>query len=108
MLRCLKQTGVAMTQSAKPTEAQSRKAILAVTIGNVMEWYDLGICRSAWMSSSYALAVAIFGGFAPFISQWLIDATGSRMAPVAYVMAAAAVSFLTIAGLRETAYRPLR
>lgn len=64
--------------------------------------------RSTWMSSSYALAVAIFGGFAPFISQWLIDATGSRMAPVAYVMAAAAVSFLTIAGLRETAYRPLR
>ena len=64
--------------------------------------------RSTWMSSSYALAVAIFGGFAPFISQWLIDATGSKMAPAAYVMAAAAVSFFTIAGLRETAHQPLR
>ncbi len=64
--------------------------------------------RSAWMSSSYALAVAIFGGFAPFISQWLIDTTGSKMAPTAYVMAAAAVSFITIAGMRETAHRPLR
>ena len=64
--------------------------------------------RSTWMSSSYALAVAIFGGFAPFISQWLIDATGSKMAPTAYVMAAAAISFITIAGLRETAHRPLR
>lgn len=64
--------------------------------------------RSTWMSSSYALAVAIFGGFAPFISQWLIDATGSRMAPTAYVMAAAAVSFVTIIGLRETAHQPLR
>ncbi len=64
--------------------------------------------RSLWMSSSYALAVAIFGGFAPFISQWLIDVTGSRMAPTAYVMAAALVSFLTIARLRETAHHPLR
>jgi MHS family proline/betaine transporter-like MFS transporter len=64
--------------------------------------------RSTWMSSSYALAVAIFGGFAPFISQWLIDETGSKMAPTAYVMAAAAISFITIAGLRETAHHPLR
>jgi len=64
--------------------------------------------RSTWMSSSYALAVAIFGGFAPFISQWLIDTTGSRMAPTAYVMAAAAISFVTIARLRETAHQPLR
>jgi MHS family proline/betaine transporter-like MFS transporter len=64
--------------------------------------------RSTWMSSSYALAVAIFGGFAPFISQWLIDVTGSKMAPTAYVMAAALISFVTIAGLRETAHQPLR
>ena len=64
--------------------------------------------RSTWMSSSYALAVAIFGGFAPFIAQWLIDETGSKMAPTAYVMAAAAVSFLTIIRLRETAHHPLR
>ena len=64
--------------------------------------------RSTWMSSSYALAVAIFGGFAPFISQWLIEVTGSKMAPTAYVMAAALISFATIAGLRETAHHPLR
>ncbi len=63
--------------------------------------------RSTWMSSSYALAVAIFGGFAPFSSQWLIDATGSRMAPTAYVMASALISFVVILWLRETAHRPL-
>jgi MFS transporter, MHS family, proline/betaine transporter len=63
--------------------------------------------RSTWMSSSYALAVAIFGGFAPFISQWLIDATGSKMAPTVYVMASALISFLVIVSLRETAHRPL-
>lgn len=64
--------------------------------------------RSTWMSSSYALAVAIFGGFAPYISQALIDLTGSKMAPTAYVMVAAVVSFLTIMPLRETAHAPLR
>ncbi len=64
--------------------------------------------RTTWMSSSYALAVAVFGGFAPFISQWLIDETGSKMAPTAYVMAAAAVSFVTIIRLPETAHEPLR
>jgi mannose-6-phosphate isomerase-like protein (cupin superfamily) len=49
----------------------------------------IGGGRFTWMSSSYALAVDIFGGFAPFISQCLIDSTGSRMAPTAYGMAAA-------------------
>ncbi|MBV9590753.1 MAG: hypothetical protein JO310_14235, partial [Hyphomicrobiales bacterium] len=29
--------------AAGPTEAQSRKAIYAATIGNVMEWYDYGV-----------------------------------------------------------------
>jgi MHS family proline/betaine transporter-like MFS transporter len=64
--------------------------------------------RSTWMSSSYALAVAIFGGFAPFIAQALIDWTGSKMAPTAYVMAAAFISFVVIVRLRETAHHPLR
>ena len=63
--------------------------------------------RSAWMSASYALAVAIFGGFAPYIATWLIANTGSPMAPAFYVIAAAAVSFLVIAALPETAKRPL-
>ncbi|SDR60907.1 MFS transporter, MHS family, proline/betaine transporter [Rhizobiales bacterium GAS113] len=64
--------------------------------------------RSTWMSSSYALAVAIFGGFAPLIAEWLIKTTGSPMAPVAYVMAAAAVSFFVILRIKETAHLPLR
>jgi len=64
--------------------------------------------RSTWMSSSYALAVAIFGGFAPLIAQWLIQATGSPLSPVAYVMAAAAVSFIVISRIKETAHVPLR
>ena len=66
------------------------------------------IGRSAWMTPSYALAVAIFGGFAPFIAAWLIAATGSPLAPAGYVVAAAVVSFLVIWRMPETAHERLR
>ena len=66
------------------------------------------IGRSAWMTPSYALAVAIFGGFAPFIAAWLIAATGSPLAPAGYVMAAAVVSFVVIWRMPETAHERLR
>jgi len=39
--------------AAGPTEAQSRKAIYAATIGNVMEWYDYGVY--AYLASSLAV-----------------------------------------------------
>ena len=63
--------------------------------------------RSTYMSTGYALAVAIFGGFAPFIATALIDWTKSPISPVYYVIAAAIVSAAVIATLRETAHRPL-
>lgn len=66
------------------------------------------IGRSSWMTPSYALAVAIFGGFAPFIATWLIHVTGSPMAPAYYVMAGSAVSFLVIWQMPETAHADLR
>jgi MHS family proline/betaine transporter-like MFS transporter len=64
--------------------------------------------RTTWMSIGYTLAVALFGGFAPFIATWLIRETGSPIAPVYYVMAAAVVSGVVIARMRETAHLPLR
>jgi MHS family proline/betaine transporter-like MFS transporter len=63
--------------------------------------------RSTWMTSGYALAVAIFGGFAPFISVWLIDRFNSPLAHTFYLIAAAVVSTIVIATLRETAHEPL-
>jgi MHS family proline/betaine transporter-like MFS transporter len=64
--------------------------------------------RSTWMSTGHSLAVAVFGGFAPFIATWLIERTGNPLAPAFYLMAAAVVSLLTIAPLRETARGPLQ
>lgn len=64
--------------------------------------------RSTWMSIGYSLAVAVFGGFAPFIATWLIRQTGSPLSPTYYLIAAALVSSVVIARLEETARRPLR
>jgi MHS family proline/betaine transporter-like MFS transporter len=59
--------------------------------------------RSTWMSSGYALAVAIFGGFAPFIATWLIQVTGSPVAPTyLYLLPSAVISLLVIWSLKET------
>jgi MFS transporter, MHS family, citrate/tricarballylate:H+ symporter len=37
--------------------------------------------RTAGFSLAYALATALFGGFTPLVSTWLIEATGDRAAP---------------------------
>jgi MHS family proline/betaine transporter-like MFS transporter len=63
--------------------------------------------RSLYMSTGYSLAVAIFGGFAPFVAQWLIGWTGSPISPVFYVVAAAIVSTIVIWQLQETAHEKL-
>ncbi|CEJ15292.1 Proline/betaine transporter [bacterium YEK0313] len=64
--------------------------------------------RSTWMTTGYALAVAIFGGFAPFISVWLISTLGSPIAHTYYLVAAAVVSTVVIWQLRETAFEDLQ
>jgi MFS transporter, MHS family, proline/betaine transporter len=64
--------------------------------------------RSTWMSSGYALSVAIFGGFAPFIATWLIQVTGSPVAPAyLYLLPGAVISLAVILSLKETAGKKL-
>ncbi|MBV8776296.1 MAG: MFS transporter [Alphaproteobacteria bacterium] len=64
--------------------------------------------RALWMSIGYSFAVAIFGGFAPYIATWLIDHTGSPLSPSFYVIACAIVSSVVIWRLKETAHDSLR
>lgn len=64
--------------------------------------------RYTALSIGYNVAVAIFGGFAPFIATWLIGVTGSALAPAYYVMTAAAITFVVALRIRETAFEPLR
>ena len=37
--------------------------------------------RTAGFSLAYSLATAIFGGFTPLVSTWLIESTGNNAAP---------------------------
>lgn len=65
--------------------------------------------RSTWMSAGYTVAAAVFGGFAPFMATWLIDVTGSPVAPTyLYLMPAALISVIVVLRLKETSGRPLR
>lgn len=52
--------------------------------------------RTTGLATSYSFCVAIFGGFAPFINAWLIDATGSNVAPSFYLTFAAAISLAAL------------
>jgi MHS family proline/betaine transporter-like MFS transporter len=61
--------------------------------------------RTTGLSISYAFGVMIFGGFAPFIVSWLIEATGSKLAPSFYLMLAAGISLIALAGARGAGYR---
>ena len=45
--------------------------------------------RATGFSLSYSLATAVFGGFTPAISTWLIEATGNHAMPGAWLSAAA-------------------
>ena len=61
--------------------------------------------RTSGLSIGNALAVTIFGGFAPFISAWLIAETGSKVAPSFYLMAGAIISLLALLGVRRIGFR---
>jgi MFS transporter, MHS family, proline/betaine transporter len=64
--------------------------------------------RYTALSIGYNIAVAIFGGFAPFIATFLVQVTGNPHAPAAYVVAAALVTLVILLRTRETAFAPLR
>lgn len=49
--------------------------------------------RTTAFSLAYSLATAVFGGFTPAISTYLIEAMGNRAAPALWLMLGAGVSF---------------
>ncbi len=64
--------------------------------------------RYTSLSLGYNVAVAVFGGFAPFIAIALIRWTGNPLAPTFYVMAAALVSTLVILRIKDRTHMPLQ
>jgi MFS transporter, MHS family, proline/betaine transporter len=60
--------------------------------------------RSTGLGIAYNLAVMIFGGFAQFFVTWLIEATGSPIAPSFYVMFGAAIGLVATFFLIDRAW----
>jgi MHS family proline/betaine transporter-like MFS transporter len=52
--------------------------------------------RASSVSIGYNASVMMFGGTAPFIATFLIDRTGSDVAPSFYLVAAAAGAVVTL------------
>lgn len=63
--------------------------------------------RYSGFALSFNLANAVFGGTAPFVATWLIQATGNKLAPAWYLVGAALIALVAMLASRETAGKPL-
>jgi MFS transporter, MHS family, proline/betaine transporter len=85
-------------------------AIIALYSGpgpaTVVEMFPTKV-RYSGIGVAYNLAVALFGGSAPFIATFLIDRTGNNLAPTYYVIAAAFITLMVLLKLKETYRAPL-
>src|SRR5690606_36024941 len=57
--------------------------------------------RATGMAVGYNIGVAVFGGFTPLIAAWLIETSGSPLAPSFWVMATAVLSLGALATIRR-------
>ncbi|MHC1745738.1 MAG: MFS transporter [Negativicutes bacterium] len=65
--------------------------------------------RCSAIAIGYNIAVACFGGTAPFVATWLISTTGNNLAPTYYLIAGSAVSLLVLIFMaKETYDKPLK
>lgn len=64
--------------------------------------------RYTGMSLSFNIAAILGGGVMPYLATWLVAATGSEIAPGWLLVAAAMISCLTLATMRETSRQSLR
>jgi MFS transporter, MHS family, citrate/tricarballylate:H+ symporter len=61
--------------------------------------------RAGGLGIVYALAISAFGGTAQFVVTWLIDVTGSPLAPAWYMTAAVLLGLLGVMAMPESAPR---
>ncbi len=106
--------------TADPAEKQPWKIILAIalmvslsamTYGQVaailVEMFPARI-RYTSLSVPYHIGTGYFGGFLPFISQYIVVRTGDAYAGLWYTVAVVAMAFVvTLFGLEESAGKPL-
>jgi MHS family proline/betaine transporter-like MFS transporter len=80
---------------------------LSTTIAALAELFPTRV-RYGGFSIGYNVTGAIFGGTAPLVATYLVSVTGSPLAPAFLLIAAAFVSLIVIATIKETAGTPLQ
>jgi len=73
----------------------------------LVEMFPTNVRYSA-LGVSYNISVAAFGGTAPFIATFLVSRTGSNLSPGLYLIAAAVITLIVVARIKETYRDPLR
>ncbi|MFE4542081.1 MFS transporter [Arthrobacter sp. NPDC056727] len=63
--------------------------------------------RYGGVGLTHNVAISLFGGTTPLVSQILVEVSGNSYAPAFYVMFFSAVALLAMVKMRETAARPL-
>ena len=58
--------------------------------------------RCTAVGLGYNLCMGLFGGLSPLVATWLVERTGDDIAPAFLIMAAAAVTLVTLCWFRET------
>jgi len=58
--------------------------------------------RCTAIALGYNVTLGVIGGLSPMVATWLVERTEDHLAPAFMIMAAAAVSFLSVLGLRES------
>ena len=62
--------------------------------------------RCTAVALGYNICLGIIGGLTPLAATWLVERTGNEITPAFLVMAAAAVTFVTVLTFRETYRAP--
>jgi MHS family proline/betaine transporter-like MFS transporter len=62
--------------------------------------------RCTAVALGYNITLGVIGGLTPLFATWLVERTGEEIASAFLIMAAAAVTFVTVLWLRETYRRP--
>jgi MHS family proline/betaine transporter-like MFS transporter len=62
--------------------------------------------RCTAVALGYNICLGVIGGLTPLAATWLVERTGNEITPAFLIMAAGAVTFLTLLGFRETYRAP--
>ncbi|QJY44776.1 MFS transporter [Pseudonocardia broussonetiae] len=82
-------------------------AFTAVTNPAIIELFSTSV-RVTGHGITYNLAIAVFGGSAPYLLTWLGDASGSAVVGAFYIMAVALIAIPAVLSIPEMAGKPLK